>query len=255
MRLDLSYREFGKGVPMIILHGLMGSKQNWWSIAKKLSDSCHIFTLDARNHGDSPHTDTMSYSEMAQDVVEFMDKQHLNKTSLIGHSMGGKTAMLVALNYPDRVEQLIVADVAPVSYSNNHPALLNILKKLDLEQIRERTDVDSQLQHQVPDPVMRGFLLKNLTRDRQHFRWKVNLDAIEQSISELQSFPVIREDCQYSDKTLFIGGDRSEYLKHQYHSQICKWFPNNKIIMLPNAGHWVHVEQPEHFIQAVRDFI
>ncbi|MBF0286816.1 MAG: alpha/beta fold hydrolase [SAR324 cluster bacterium] len=255
MRLHLAYREFGSGAPIIILHGLMGSKKNWWSIAKKLSDSYHVFTLDARNHGDSPHAGTMSYEEMAQDVVEFMDRRHLEKPFLLGHSMGGKTAMVLALKYPLRVEQLIVADVAPVTYSNNYHALLHILQTVDLQPVKQRNEVEFQLQNKIPDPLMRGFLLKNLSYDGQHFQWKINLNAIEQAISDLQGFPLIKANSHYPGKTLFIGGDLSDYLKPQYYSSIFKWFPDNRMVMLQNAGHWVHVEQPASFLQSVYDFI
>ncbi len=253
--LNLVYREYGSGSPLLILHGLFGSNSNWGSIAKQLSDTHQVFTLDLRNHGNSSHTATMNYEEMAKDILDLIDQQRLEKVTLLGHSMGGKTAMMVALNQPSRIERLIVIDIAPVTYQHDYSQLLNAMKNIDFDQIQQRDDADWQLQNQIPDIGLRHFLLKNLTRKSQGFQWQINLSGIEQAMPALMGFPEISTGTTYSGKTLFIGGANSDYIVRQYYPQIFRLFPRNNIVMLKNAGHWVHAEQPEALLETVRNFI
>ncbi|MBF0277846.1 MAG: alpha/beta fold hydrolase [SAR324 cluster bacterium] len=255
MPVKLVNREFGTGTPFLILHGLFGSSSNWGRIAKILSGSFQVFTLDLRNHGESPHESTMTYEAMAEDILAFMDEKGLEKAILLGHSMGGKTAMVAALNHPSRIEQLIVVDIAPVSYHHDYQQLLNALNSVDFNQIKKRDEVDFHLQCQIPDIGLRHFLMKNLTRKGQQYFWQINLHSIEEAMPALMLFPEFPAERKYSGKTLFIGGANSDYILRQHYQQIFRFFPRNKIVMLKNAGHWVHAEQPQALLKTVQSFI
>ena len=254
MPLNLAYREIGSGAPLLILHGLFGSGSNWGWIAKQLSTTHRIFTVDLRNHGNSPHAETMSYPEMAEDVLALLDRLQLDKVTLLGHSMGGKTAMMAALRYPSRIERLAVVDIAPVTYHHDYHPLLNALRNIDLDQITRREEIDRALHDPIPETGLRQFLMKNLVRRDQRFQWQLNLNGIAQAMVELTGFPPL-EGNTYPGKTLFLGGANSNYILRQYYQSIFRFFPHTNIVMLKNAGHWVHAEQPDALLQTVRNFI
>ncbi|MGK5094488.1 alpha/beta fold hydrolase [Deltaproteobacteria bacterium TL4] len=255
MAISLAFREYGlKGPPLIILHGLLGSSSNWATIARQLQADYHLWVLDLRNHGDSAHVETMTYEEMAEDVFAFMDCHELGPSLLLGHSLGGKIAMWCALQDPLRFSRLLVADIAPVAYDHSHLELVHLLKKIDLTAVTKRDDVEQMLTSEIQAKPLRQFLMKNLYVNQGSFRWKVNLDAIEKSVSQLSSFPQSVNQA-YLGKTLFIGGVKSDYLTRQHYAEIYRLFPATQIVMLKEAGHWLHVDQAEHFVQTLRAFL
>jgi len=255
MTVELAYRETGEGSPIIILHGLCGSGSNWRSIAKQLGESHRVVCVDLRNHGDSPHAESMSYRNMAGDVRALMDRLDLAQAALIGHSMGGKTAMQLALAEPRRVERLVVVDIAPVTTEEDYTPYISAMQSLDLSGIQRRTDADRELTIDIPEPAVRTFLLKNLVNENGGFRWRLNLDAIEASLSELADFPDQRAGASYNGPTLFVRGARSRYVRSEHHPVIDRLFPDARIASIDDAGHWVHVDQPSRFVEAVDAFL
>lgn len=274
--VNLSYYSYEKKVdgaleqqPVIILHGLMGSKQNWQSLAKVFGKSGRkVVAVDARNHGDSVHTEEMNYFLFRDDVLRFMDQQDLEQAVLLGHSMGGKTAMTTALTNPERVSGLIVVDVSPaVSPSvNRTPAYLEAMLRISLSfndsnmndasapVSSVRRQIINDLADAVQDEAMRHFLASNLTIRDNKLAWKCNLDAIINNLPDLSSFPAF-EDEQYYGHCLFIGGSRSEYIKEEHYPLITGLFPLAEIQHIPDAGHWVHAEKPKQFIHVVNQFL
>ncbi len=254
MTVELNYREFGEGSPLVILHGLFGSSDNWASLAKRLSETHRVLTLDLRNHGNSPHVDSMRYEDMAEDVVNVLDRNQVEQATLLGHSVGGKTAMTLALLHPHRVSRLAVVDIAPVQYYHSHTETVEAMQTVDLTQVESREDVNRSLQEKIAEVGIRRFLLKNLKPSPDGFRWKVNLESIGQDMSELTRFPNFNE-ASFSKPTVFIGGSKSNYILRQHYREIFRWFPGANIVMLKDAGHWVHAEQPEAFLKTVRTFL
>lgn len=253
MSISLHYKKFGSGSPLLILHGLLGTGNNWGTIARQLSETHEVYALDLRNHGRSPHTETMDYEAMAQDVVDFMDEHKLEKATILGHSMGGKVAMTLALSHKERVEKLIVADIAPVVYQPEHHYLVEALQSLDLSQVEKREHADQQLQASVPEVGLRMFLLNNLAFQNKRYQWRCNLDVIEKDLSKIYGFPEVSGS--YPGKTLFVGGANSNYILRQHYAHIFRFFPNNTILMLNDAGHWLHADQPEAFLKTVQQFL
>lgn len=252
MSIALSYTSQGAaGPPVVILHGLLGSSSNWRSIARRLADAHRVFTLDLRNHGDSPHVPTMSYAAMAEDVRAFLDSHAIESATVIGHSMGGKTAMRLALENPDRVDRLVVVDIAPVASDHDHLPILRAMAELDLERVERRSDAERMLEAAIPDAGMRMFVLQNLASTAQGFAWRVNLDAIQASLSALLDFPVDARTRPYDGATLFVRGALSDYLLDAHEDTIRRLFPRARIVTVEGAGHWVHAEQPARFLEAL----
>lgn len=255
MPIELFFTEFGTGPPIIILHGLFGSGTNWRSIARRLGESHRVLVVDQRNHGSSPHTETMSYPAMAADVRTLMDNQGLAQATLLGHSLGGKVAMMTALAYPKRVERLIIIDIAPVRYAWDHSELIEAMRRVDLGKIRRRGDADAQLQPRIPDPQLRLFLLHGLANRASRFRWRMNLDSIEAAIPTLSDFPETTPGIRYPGETLFLRGEKSDYILPDHHEVIRRRFPNAEFQTIRDTGHWVHAAQPLRFLAAVQDFL
>lgn len=251
----LHYSETGNGAPLIILHGLFGSSKNWQSLARVFARHFKVFTLDLRNHGESFHADEMNYTVMAEDVCRLMGHLGIASCSLIGHSMGGKTAMLLALEHPQLVSRLIVADIAPVVYSHVYQHLIDPIMALTLDQIDSRSAVDKTLQRDIPDAVLRNFLLQNLERKSAQWRWKVNWSAIERQMKHLTGFANLPVAWKVSTPTEFIRGEQSAYIGIAEESEIRDHFENVSIRTIKNAGHWLHAEQPGKFSQLVLDFL
>ncbi|MBE03198.1 alpha/beta fold hydrolase [Marinobacter lutaoensis] len=261
MSVMLNHRITGEGKPLILLHGLFGSLENLGGIARRLQDEWQIHALDERNHGASPHTDTMDYPAMAGDVLAYMDQQGLARAALLGHSMGGKVAMQVALMAPERVERLIVADIAPVTYQPRHDAILEGLKALDLSQVHSRQDADRLLAEFVDSVATRQFLLKNLERmprDEQTeggptFRWRLNLPVIDACYGNLAKAP--EGDGPYDGPVLFLKGADSAYIQDKHRDTILRLFPAAEVRVIQGTGHWLHAEKADTFAALCRRFL
>jgi len=252
--MQLNFQSYGHGPPLIILHGLFGSLENWHSISQQLAADFQVLAVDQRNHGRSPHAAEMTYQLMADDLKEFVASQQLGAVNLLGHSMGGKTAMLFALTYPASVQKLIVVDIAPRAYSAHHREILSALSSLDLNSFKSRAEMESQLAPSIPDLAVRRFLLKNVKRDEAGaFYWQMNLPAIEANYARLsEALPTQRS---FEKPTLFIRGERSNYIRAQDLPAIEKLFPRVKHCKIAGAAHWVHAEAPEPFLRTVREFL
>jgi pimeloyl-ACP methyl ester carboxylesterase len=256
MTLELAYDGFGDaGPPVVILHGLLGSARNWTSIAKELATTHRVFALDLRNHGASPWADEMTYDQMAGDVRAFLARQGLLSAAVIGHSMGGKVAMRLALAHGEQVLRLVVVDVAPVAYQRSFNAYVDAMRELNLSGINRRSEADALLADKIEDPGVRGFLLQNLAGGEDGLTWRVALQALADNMPELVSFPEPGADERYEGPALFVTGGRSDYVRPEHHAKILRLFPNARIEAIPEAGHWVHAEAPEKFLEVVGAFL
>ena len=251
--MKLNYKTFGRGEPLIILHGLMGMLDNWQGLAKQYAEYFEVFVLDARNHGHSPHDSEMNYEVMMHDLLEFCHDQGLSEIYLLGHSMGGKTAMKFAQNFPDFVTKLIVADIAPISYPVHHHLLLKGLKSLDFDSIKSRGEAERNLEKYVPQLGIRQFLLKSsYWVEKGKLGLRFNLDVIIEKI-ELMGEESL--DAVFDKDTLFIRGDKSDYVQDENLALINQYFPNNQVVTIEGAGHWLHAEQPKIFIEETLKFL
>jgi len=255
MGLELAHQETGSGPPLVILHGLFGSGRNWTRVARQLGEAWRVYAIDLRNHGDSPWTAEMSYPAMADDVRAFLDQQGLEQVSLVGHSMGGKTAMTLALLHPDRVKDLIVVDIAPSAYEMTLQAYVDAMQALDLDSMSRRAEADAGLQIAVPDPVIRGFLLQNLIAKEGQFAWRLNLAALAAGMAAISAFPDELSERVYTGRSLFLGGGLSDYIRPKHHADIRRLFPQASIEMVPGVGHWIHAEAPEAFLAQLDAFL
>lgn len=249
----LNFKKLGSGPPLVILHGLLGSADNWYSISKELETEFTIYLVDQRNHGDSPHSDEWNYQVMAEDLLELLNEEGLEKVYLMGHSMGGKTAMTFAVNNPERVERLIVADISPRYYPVHHEVILNGLQSIDLSKIKSRKEADDTLARHIPEIGIRQFLLKNLGRTSEGFNWKINLPVIVEKIEEVGEELI--EDSKYEGPTLFLAGEKSDYIQEKDLPKILAHFPEYDLITIPKAGHWLHAEQPHAVVKEIRRFL
>lgn len=253
--MELAYTQTGAGKPIVILHGLFGQKRNWGSIAKKLSATARVLSLDLRNHGDSDWADGMAYTEMAGDVAETLQRLNVKDVTLVGHSMGGKAAMTLALNRPDLVKRLVVVDIAPAPSPGDFDGYVAALKALALDGLSSRMDADRALTPSVPDPGIRAFLLQNLENRDGAFRWRANLEALAQGMPEILGFPTFPHGHSYKGPTLFIGGAASDYITSAHHGEIKRLFPAAEIDAIAGAGHWVHAENPAAFLTRLETFL
>ena len=249
----LFHRIYGEGPPLVILHGLFGQSDNWATLARAWSNQFRVIIIDQRNHGQSPHDAAFSYELMADDLAETLDILNLESVQLIGHSMGGKTAMFFAQKYPQRLTKLIVADIAPRAYAPHHGEIIAALKTLPLERLKDRNSADNELAKGIPDFGTRQFLLKNLYRnDSGGFSWRFNLEAISAQISEVgKALP----GSIVETPTLFVRGAKSKYITDQDQRDIAHQFINVRFETISDAGHWLHAEQPEAFGKVVLDFL
>jgi len=250
--MRLNFKKSGSGPPLVILHGLFGSLDNWFSIAKELVEHYTLYLLDQRNHGDSPHSNEWNYGVMVEDLRELLDAEGLDSIFLMGHSMGGKTVMNFAMQYPERVRKLIVGDIAPRYYPIHHQVILEGLNALNLSQIQSRKEADELLAPYIPELGVRQFLLKSLGRDGNGFAWKINLPVITQHIEEVGKS--LEEGAIFEGKTLFLGGANSSYVQEKDLSDMKRHFPNSTWVSIPNAGHWLHAEQPQAVVAAMKKF-
>ena len=254
MPIDLAYHSFGSGPPLVILHGLFGCKENWRYLARQLGQQFQVFSIDQRNHGQSPHCEEFGYQAMADDLLAFLNSHGLDQIQLLGHSMGGKTAMQFAACHPQRLTRLIVEDISPCAYSPRHEHLFAALGRLPLAQLTSRSEADRLLQQAVPEPAVRQFLLKNLQRQPGGgFTWRFNLPVLDRHYPDLITALNIAAPIEVP--TLFLRGGQSDYLPPDLPSEITRNFKEVSLETIEGAGHWVHAEQPEAFLQAVTTFL
>jgi esterase len=251
--MKLHYDVRGDGPPVLILHGLFGSHQNWLPMARELSGGFRVFTVDLRNHGQSPHHAEASYELMAGDVRRLMQGLGLTSVHLVGHSLGGKVAMQLALTHPTAVSRLVVVDISPRAHRSLHDELFVALRHLDLDRVHSRTQADELLATAIPHRPTRHFLLTNLVRQPQGgWHWRVNLEALqanrEQLTGALQGGP-------FTGPTLFIRGERSDYVAAGELGEIRRLFTRAELVTIPEAGHWVHVDAPRALEEALRGFL
>lgn len=251
--MKLFYREYGdSGKPLIILHGLFGSSDNWLTQAKMLSPEYHVYLVDQRNHGLSPKSDEHNYNVLAEDIRAFIEEHKITSPILIGHSMGGKAVMKFAINYPELVEKVIIVDIAPKAYPIQHDRILEGLKSIPVQSITSRNEADETLSEYVSEPEVRMFLLKNLQRSDTGFVWKINLRALEKQIDVISNG--IDESKACNVPTLFIRGAKSDYITDQDIPILKKLFPNHSLITI-DSGHWIQAEKPQEFVNAVQTFL
>ena len=263
--MELFYKKEGTGSPLVVVHGLYGSSDNWINIGKRLAEKHTVYMIDQRNHGRSPFANSHTFDDMRNDLEEFFEKHNIEKATLLGHSMGGKAAMWFALDFPEKVEKLVIADIAPKDYLllkedsqfYLHQNILLAMMEIDFSKIKSRNDVDDFMSQKINDVNIRQFLLKNVAKDKTHkrYKWRVNAEVLYSHLDEIvngvnknwfedripvTSYPVI-----------FIRGMKSRYILPEDEPMIKEIYPDSRIIDIPDAGHWLHAEQPELFMKAV----
>lgn len=246
----------GAGTPMIILHGFLGMSDNWKTLGKDFSDAgFEVHLVDQRNHGRSPHSDEFNYLSMAKDVKEYIDQHNLENTVLIGHSMGGKTAMTAACLFPHVVKKLVVVDITPKYYAPHHQQILQGLQALNVAELSSRGEAEDLLSQYVPEADVRLFLLKNLYwKSKGKLALRMNLDALISNIENIGE--ALPSDYSYGGPTLFIKGENSNYIKPEEDArEIERHFPSSEIKVIPGAGHWVHAENKDAFFSTAQDFL
>lgn len=249
----LSALEFGAGRPVVILHGLFGSARNWATVARSLGETRRAIALDLRNHGESPWAEDMSYAAMAGDVRDVIAP--LGRCAVIGHSMGGKVAMVLALLYPGLVERLVVVDIAPVAYGpRRHADYIAAMQAADLG-VARRAQVGAQLRDGIPEDELRAFLLQNLVRDEHGMRWRLNLDVLADHMGEIMGWPADLAGARYDGPTLFVTGAESDYVRPEHHDTMHALFPQARIVTIAGAAHWLHAQQPQRFVDEVEKFL
>ncbi|MFT4739033.1 MAG: esterase [Cyclobacteriaceae bacterium] len=256
--MTLFYRTLGddhaENVPLLILHGVFGSSDNWQTLGKEFAKTRKVYLIDQRNHGNSGHSEAFTYESMAEDLKELMDKEQLQKADVLGHSMGGKTAMFFSTTYNHLVKKLIVVDIAPRNYPPHHQTIFEGFHSVKLDQLNARSDADKQMSTVISHPGIRQFLLKNLTRNEDSsFEWKHNLSVMEDNISNIGL--KLPEDRLFEGPVLFIAGGKSDYIGPNDHAEIKGHFPNAGIMTIEGAGHWVHAEKPAELYQTIEQFL
>lgn len=251
--MRLNYERSGSGEPIILIHGLFGDLDNLKSISRSLSDHYSVVNVDVRNHGQSPHCDTMSYADMAEDVIALADAEELSEFHLLGHSMGGKIAMEIALRYPRRVRSLIVADIAPVAYDARHNDIIDALLTIDTDALSSRQEADKLLADSIESKGVRQFLLKNLRKENERWFWRFNLAALQKNYKTLIGAPT--KEGQYGGPVLFIRGELSDYVQESHREEIASRFPHARPVTIKQTGHWLHAEKSTEFNKAVADFL
>lgn len=266
--MQLSFKKFGNGPFLVILHGLYGNSDNWASIGKALSKKYAVFIPDLRNHGKSPHSKEHTYQLLAQDLLDFFNSQGIDKAEIIGHSMGGKLAMLFSLLNPNRVNNLVVVDIAPKKYTSLHSIqslviehlnIMNAYLSVDLNEKTRRDEVDKEFAYYVKDTKVRNFLMKNLIREGHTFKWTINVKALSNNLPEIMDGPDFTKiefnESSITFPVLFIKGEKSDYLKSTDLELIKTFFLNIEMVSISDAGHWIHAEQPEQFLKTISHFL
>lgn len=251
--MKLFSRIVGEGKPLIILHGLFGLSDNWVSLAKKFADNYQVHILDLRNHGQSPHSDVFNYFALVEDVLEYIEDYNLKDYFIIGHSMGGKTAMGVAISDEKNCKKLLVVDIAPKKYALKHISELEAMLSIDFSITNSRKEIEIKLKQLLKDDKVIQLLMKNLYwREKETLDWRINLKSISNNISYIFDYPFLSSI--YNTPTLFIKGQHSDYIVKSDEEQIKYLFPQSKLVEFPNAKHWVHVDNPDLFYITVTEF-
>lgn len=257
MTVSLAYQTYGssENEPLIVVHGLFGFGRNWHSLAKQWAEHYHVFNIDLRNHGQSPWADAMDYDAMAADLATFLHERNLEKAHWLGHSMGGKAVMWLALQQPHYVKRLVAVDIAPVSYAHSGRFIpfIEAMQKMPVATLKHRSEADAILAETIPTLGIRQFLLQNLVSTETGFRWRLNLSALATHLDTIVAFPAT--NATFTSPTLFIGGAQSDYLAPIYHDDVYRLFPQAHITLLPDAGHWVNVDAPQALLTQVTDFL
>ncbi len=251
--MELNFKTFGEGDPVIILHGLFGMLDNWQTFAKALSKKYMVYLVDQRDHGRSPHTDEFNYTLLAEDLKNFMDQNWLYEARLIGHSMGGKTLLEFAKHYDDEIEQMLIVDMGIKSYPGGHETIIESMLTAPIHIAENRRDIDTHLSKYIKDQGVRQFLMKNLQRDVGNggFKWKMNLELLSKEYPNILS--AIEYDDEISVDTLFVYGSQSSYIEKRDINEIKNTFTNSKFESI-DAGHWIHAEKPKELLKVTLDF-
>jgi pimeloyl-ACP methyl ester carboxylesterase len=252
--VELFFEEFGDSDndPLIILHGFFASSRNWRQIAQKLAERFHVYVPDMRNHGASAHHPLMDYPVMAADLLRFIDDRGLATANLLGHSMGGKVAMWLALTSPNKVNKLVVADIAPVSYKHSFDNTVLALRELPLAEISNRKQAETLLAERIPELSYRQFLLQNLILKDGKYCWRVDLDIFQRMAHHIAAFPDAAHLAPFAGNALFIAGSDSDFVQPE---AINSLFPDAALSIIADAGHWLHVQQPDAFTALVEKFL
>lgn len=238
----------------IITHGLFGQLDNWNTLGRRFAEYFTVHLIDLRNHGRSFHDNDTSHDSMAKDLVNYLDHHNLNKAYFLGHSLGGKVAMNLALNHPDRVGKLVIADMAPKTYPPHHQGIIKGLKSVDFSQVKQRSDAETFLIPYIKSPSVRQFLMKNIYRiSDENYAFRFNLKDLSDNYESLVSS--ILPNSQFTNPVLFLGGEKSDYIQAEDKEIIESYFPNSKIETIKNAGHWLHADNPEDFFNKINSFL
>ncbi len=252
--MKLNYKKFGSGKPIFILHGLFGMSDNWQVFAKKLAEKYEVITVDLRNHGKSPHSTDFDYSYMADDVLELMQDVGCSKCSFIGHSMGGKLAIKIALDNPLLVDKLIILDIGIKKYPKNHIFLLDILSNINIDRYSDRLELEHELKSVIEDYRLRQFIMKNIKRnDKGIFSWKMNLEVIIDNYDKI--IEGISSENIYKSDVLFVKGGKSNYILNNDFEKIKEQFPKAKFTTIDNAGHWIHADESEKLFDIITGYL
>jgi esterase len=252
--MQLNAIEAGTGPALVILHGLLGSARNWGGVTRELAEDRRVVALDLPNHGASPWSEAMDYPFMATEVAAVI-KGLGGRAAVMGHSMGGKAAMVLALTRPDLVERLVVVDIAPVAYTHTFAPYIRAMRAVPLGQIRRRGEVDEALAAHITDPRVRAFLLQNLEGGEAGYRWRANLAVLGAAMDDILGFPEFPENVTYEGPVLFLAGQDSDYIRSEHQPIIRQRFPLASIETVPKAGHWVHADRPEIVTATVKRFL
>ena len=254
--MQLHHKVIGAGEPIVILHGLFGMLDNWQTLAKQLAEDYLVYLVDQRNHGRSPRAAAHGYPEMADDLHRFLTDQGIPAATVLGHSMGGKTAMQFALTHPEMTERLVVVDIAPKAYAGGHESIIAALQALHPERLDSRSEAEAILAPRIPELGVRQFLLKNLSRDKAGgYRLKMNLDVLAREYPRIMADIELANPSPYTGPALFVRGGRSAYVQDEDRPRIEALFPAARLHTVANAGHWVHAQAPKVLLQVLRDFL
>lgn len=267
--MNLFFREEGNGFPVVIVHGLYGSSDNWLTVGKKLSAHYKVYMIDQRNHGRSPNSNDHSYEVLKEDLAGFFDQHHIQKAIVIGHSMGGKTAMAFAADYPEKIEKLVIVDIAPKDYFRLndesqyylHNSIMQAMIELDFSQMETRKDIEKYLSQRIDNLSIVQFLLKNVHRRKENhqFEWRINIGVLYDNLDEIISGVNERwfEDRKpiFNYPVLFIKGENSKYIQQEDYPSIRQIYPDAIIKVIPDAGHWLHADQPQLFMEVLEHFL
>ncbi|MEQ8232238.1 MAG: alpha/beta fold hydrolase [Gammaproteobacteria bacterium] len=248
MSVELHCEVVGSGSPVVVLHGLFGAGRNWLTVARRLGGEFAFHLVDLRNHGRSPHDASMTYLDMAADVRALVEQHRLERFALVGHSMGGKAAMTLALDDPRGIERVIAVDIAPVSYPDRFAEMIRAMRALDLGRIRRRSDADSALVAAIPEDTVRAFILQNLVFHDGRAGWRANLAALEAQMPHILGPLPVAADARYDGPAWFVRGALSDRVTDAHLPTIARWFPHHRIETVAGGGHWPHAEAPQAFL-------